>query len=145
MNLPNSSMLAEVPGHELTERLYQLRVKEREHLVEFLVYLGELDRRKLYLDLAFSSCFQFCVEQLGLSRSSTFRRVVAARGSTYLMELHHIVPFAVGGPAIASNLGLRCALHNRRHAEKELGEERVTRKIAHRRQAGHGGIEADSG
>jgi hypothetical protein len=79
MNLPNSCMLSEVPGHELTERLYQLRVKEREQLVEFLVYLGELDRRKLYLDLAFPSCFQFCVEHLGLSRSSTFRRVVAAR------------------------------------------------------------------
>jgi 5-methylcytosine-specific restriction endonuclease McrA len=64
-------------------------------------------------------------------------------GSTFLLQVHHIVPFAVGGPATAANCELRCAGHNRHQARKELGEERVTRKIAHRRQAGRGGIGPD--
>jgi 5-methylcytosine-specific restriction endonuclease McrA len=68
-----------VPDHELTARLYQLRVRERAQLVEFLVYLAELDRRKLYLDAGFPSCFQFCLAYLGLTNGSAFRRVVGAR------------------------------------------------------------------
>jgi len=64
---------------ELTDRLYELRSKERALLVEFLVYLGELDRRKLYLDIGFASTFEFCVTHLGLSNGATFRRLTAAR------------------------------------------------------------------
>jgi 5-methylcytosine-specific restriction endonuclease McrA len=79
MNLPKLDALAGVPGHELTAHLYRLRVKERERLVEFLLYLAELDRRKLYLDLGFPSCFRFCLDHLGLTNSSAFRRVVGAR------------------------------------------------------------------
>src|SRR5215471_4196088 len=64
---------------ELTDRLYELRSKERALLVEFLVYLGELDRRKLYLDIGFASSFESCVGHLGLSNGATFRRLTAAR------------------------------------------------------------------
>src|SRR5215471_18518904 len=64
---------------ELTDRLYELRSKERALLVESLVYLGELDRRKLYLDIGFASSFEFCVGYLGRSNGATFRRLTAAR------------------------------------------------------------------
>src|SRR5262249_9485874 len=47
--------------------------------VEFLLYLAELDRRKLYLELGFSSTFAFLTDHLGLTRSSAFRRTTAAR------------------------------------------------------------------
>jgi hypothetical protein len=71
--------LALVSSQELTGRLYSLRVEERELLVEFLACLGELDKRKLYSELGFSSLFAYCMEHLGLSRSGTFRRTTAAR------------------------------------------------------------------
>jgi len=75
-SLPNLSRL---PSSALTARLYSLRAEERTLLVEFLRYLGELDRRKLYLELGFSSLFAYCTDFLGLSRSSTFRRTTATR------------------------------------------------------------------
>src|SRR4030095_9866731 len=71
--------LTDVPSDHLTARLYELRGRERALLVEFLVYLAELDRRRLYLELGFSSLFAFCLEHLGLTRASTFRRTTAAR------------------------------------------------------------------
>jgi len=40
---------------EITARLYEIRKQERGLLVEFLTYLAEVDRRRLYLELGFSS------------------------------------------------------------------------------------------
>src|SRR5262249_28690897 len=71
--------LASLPPDQLTARLYSLRAQERTLLVEFLAYLGELDRRRLHLELGFPSTFAFCTDYLGLSKGSTFRRLTAAR------------------------------------------------------------------
>jgi hypothetical protein len=53
-----------ISSQELTGRLYSLRVEERELLVEFLACLGELDKRKLYLELGFTSLFAYCTNHL---------------------------------------------------------------------------------
>jgi hypothetical protein len=37
------------------------------------------------------------------------------------LELHHVVPFARGGPTSADNLELRCRAHNAYEAEQEFG------------------------
>jgi len=71
--------LAEVPAEQVTARLFELRVEERQRLVEFLLYLGELERRKLHLDLGFGSVFVYCTDYLGLSKGGAFRRTQAAR------------------------------------------------------------------
>jgi len=73
------STLSRLSPAELTNRLYELRSDERQLLVEFLAHLGELDRRKVAVDLGFPSSFEFCVQHLGLSSSATFRRLTAAR------------------------------------------------------------------
>ena len=39
-----------------------------------------------------------------------------------MLELHHLVPFADGGPATAENLELRCRRHNQYEAERWFGE-----------------------
>ncbi len=71
--------LALLPSPALTARLYEIRKAERSLLVEFLAYLGELDRRQLYLELGFSSTFAFLTDHLGFTRSAAFRRTTAAR------------------------------------------------------------------
>src|SRR3990170_7472623 len=38
-----------------------------------------MDRRRLYLELGWPSLFAYCVEHLGLSKASAFRRTAAAR------------------------------------------------------------------
>ena len=79
MTIVNRTEIARLPSGELTSRLYSLRVAERQLLVEFLAYLGELDARKVFLELGFKSTFAFCTDHLGLTRSSAYRRMIAAR------------------------------------------------------------------
>jgi hypothetical protein len=47
---------------------------------------------------------------------------------TRFLELHHLEPFARGGPHEASNLALRCAAHNRLAAEQDFGQELISRR-----------------
>jgi 5-methylcytosine-specific restriction endonuclease McrA len=79
MTIIDRDAICRLSAGDLTSRLYHLRATERALLVEFLAYLGELDARKVYLELGFSSTFAFCTDHLGLSRSSAFRRTTAAR------------------------------------------------------------------
>lgn len=56
-----------------------LIVREREHLTKILHHLKEIDRRKLYSDLGFSSLYDYCTKELGYSNGSAYRRIEAAR------------------------------------------------------------------
>jgi 5-methylcytosine-specific restriction endonuclease McrA len=40
-------------------------------------------------------------------------------GSTYLLQLHHRIPWAKGGPNTPENLTLHCFTHNQLEAERE--------------------------
>ena len=71
--------LSGLENDELLAALSALVQREHELLSDFLAHLAELDERRLYLDLGFSSLFAFCTDALGLSRSSAGRRIAAAR------------------------------------------------------------------
>jgi hypothetical protein len=66
-------------SEDLTARVDQLASRERLLICDFLVYLAELDRRELHLELGFPSLFAYCTEHLRFSKASTFRRTTAAR------------------------------------------------------------------
>lgn len=53
--------------------------EERKLLNEILELLSEVSARRLYLDLAYPSLFEFCVKELGYSTSAAFRRIEAMR------------------------------------------------------------------
>ncbi len=57
----------------------KLSIQERKLTVQILHHLKEIDRRKLYSDMRFSSLFEYCVKELGYSESSALRRITAAR------------------------------------------------------------------
>ncbi len=68
----------------LTDELLEVRLKklvssERKitHLV--LQYIAEIDRRKLYLQRAYSSLFEFMVKEHGYSAAAAMRRIEGAR------------------------------------------------------------------
>jgi 5-methylcytosine-specific restriction endonuclease McrA len=42
-------------------------------------------------------------------------------GSTVRLELHHVIPVALGGPPVAINLRLACSSHNKADAWEVLG------------------------
>src|SRR5450432_536968 len=71
--------LGGLENDELLAALSALVQREHELLSDFLAHLAELDERRLYLDLGFSSLFAYCTEALGLSKSSAGRRIAAAR------------------------------------------------------------------
>jgi hypothetical protein len=53
--------------------------RERELTTKILNHLREIDKRKLYSDLGYSSLFDYCIKDLGYSESSTHRRIQSAR------------------------------------------------------------------
>ena len=63
----------------LIEDTKVLVLKEREVLVKLLHHLKEIDARKLYSDLGFSSLFVYMTKGLGFSESAAGRRIQAAR------------------------------------------------------------------
>src|SRR5262249_39109262 len=71
--------LAELSSDALTTRLTELRGSERLSLVEFLWYLGEMDRRRSHLGLGYPSLFAYCTDALRLPKASAFRRTTSAR------------------------------------------------------------------
>ena len=76
MHCDNSS-LAHLSVDVLTTRIGQLLSREREAMLEFLLHLAELDRRRHYLELGYSSTFAYCSEGLRLSKASSYRRSTA--------------------------------------------------------------------
>src|SRR5688572_12091816 len=68
-----------IDDQSLSMKLRTLVGDERQVMAEFIVYLAEFDRRRLYAPCGFSSSYAWLTEHLKLSNASAFRRVTAAR------------------------------------------------------------------
>ncbi len=71
--------LASLSDEQLLAQLPVLRSKERRAKAEVIVYLAEVDRRKLFLREACSSLYTFCVQRLGYSEDAARKRMRVAR------------------------------------------------------------------
>ena len=60
---------------------------ERSATTKLLHHLKEIERRKLYCDLKYSSLFAYCMHELGYSEGAAQRRIVAARTLTDMPEI----------------------------------------------------------
>jgi hypothetical protein len=56
-----------------------LASREREITTKMLHHLKEIDKRRLYSDLGFSSLYDYCIRELQFSNSSAHRRIQGAR------------------------------------------------------------------
>jgi 5-methylcytosine-specific restriction endonuclease McrA len=52
---------------------------ERHSLAQFIAHLAEMDRRRCYEDLGYSSLFRYCLEELQFAEGAAYRRIRAAR------------------------------------------------------------------
>src|SRR6202165_1752781 len=66
-------------ARDLDRRLADLVRSERHLVVQFVVELAGFAKRELHRELGYTSLFYYCVRQLGLSKSSAFRRSEVAR------------------------------------------------------------------
>jgi 5-methylcytosine-specific restriction endonuclease McrA len=64
---------------ELLAALAGLVERENDLMSDLLAHLAELDERRLYLELGFSSLFAYCTEALGFCKSAAGRRIAVAR------------------------------------------------------------------
>jgi hypothetical protein len=71
--------LQRLSNEELDQNLKFLVRQEREILSEILEHICEIDRRKFYLQMAYSSLFDYLTKHLGYSAGSAQRRIDAAR------------------------------------------------------------------
>src|SRR5450432_1772219 len=71
--------LGGVGNEELVAALFVLVRRENDLMSDLLAHLAELDERRLYLDLGFTSLFAYCTEALGFCKSSAGRRIAVAR------------------------------------------------------------------
>ncbi len=72
---------------ELDSKIKILAQKEREVLHEILLHIHEADRRRLYLELAYSSLYAYLTEGCGYSAAAAQRRIDAARLITPVPEV----------------------------------------------------------
>jgi HNH endonuclease len=68
-----------VGNDELLAALSVLVRRENDLMADLLAHLAELDERRLYLDLGFTSLFAYCTEALGFCKSSAGRWIAVAR------------------------------------------------------------------
>ncbi len=72
------AQLQRLSSADLCRQTERLVVEERRQTAYLIAHLSEVARRKLHLELGFTSLFAYCVEHLGLSEGSTALRVQVA-------------------------------------------------------------------
>lgn len=76
MEIDNLKKLANQELHNYTKNIV---AREREITTQVLHTLAEVDRRKLFAEMGFSSLFAYCTKALGYSDSAAQRRIIAMR------------------------------------------------------------------
>ncbi len=73
--------LKKVTSQNLDANLKLLVTSEREILIEILIHIVEVERRKLYLTYGYSSLFEYLTKRIGYANGSAQRRIDVALGS----------------------------------------------------------------
>src|SRR6187455_1362298 len=120
--------LKSLADDELLAGLSRIVGRRNQITAEFLAYLAELDERQIFLDLGFSSLFEYCVEALGLCESTAGRHIAAAR---VCRDHPQVFAMVASGALHASALSmLRKHLTTENAAELfELCKQRSARKV----------------
>ena len=74
-----SSEVKKLSNQQLLSQTKLLVQKERNIHIQVLHHLEEIDFRKLYLELGFSSLFDYAVKELGYSEGAAYRRIKAMK------------------------------------------------------------------
>lgn len=73
------SVFLKVSDQDLNLKIKSLAAEERKLTKKILLYIAEVDKRKLYLKMAYPSLFDYLTKEVGYSAGSAYRRIDAAR------------------------------------------------------------------
>jgi hypothetical protein len=93
--------LAKLKDSDLLAQIKTYVQSERDVLVKILDHLREIERRRLFSDLGYSSLFDYAVKELKYSEGQAVRRIQAMR---LLKELPQLEPKIVSGVLSLSNV-----------------------------------------
>lgn len=85
----------------LLSDIKKISAEERQLTLKVLYHLKEIERRRLFSDLGYSSLFDYCVKELGYSNASAARRIQSAR---LLKEMPFLGRKIADGSITLSNL-----------------------------------------
>jgi hypothetical protein len=71
--------LQSVPDTELLQRTQHLAREEQRIGIEVIHHLAEINTRKLFASLGYSSLFDYCTRELGYAEASAYRRISAMK------------------------------------------------------------------
>src|SRR5210317_2191163 len=80
--------LTKLTDNELLTRTQVLRSKEQKLLLELLLHIAAVDKRKLYRNAGYSSLYRYMIEGLEYSESASHRRIQVARAVSEFPELY---------------------------------------------------------
>jgi len=81
VGLTDGASLERVGKHRLLREFAALVGRDRGSAADLLVYIGEIDRRRLYLEHAFPSMFAFCTKRFRMSEAVAAKRIRAGRAA----------------------------------------------------------------
>ena len=81
VGMRDAGSLERVGRRRLLRDFAALVGKDRGNTVELLLYIGEIDRRKLYLEHACPSMFAFCTKRFRMSEAVAAKRIRAGRAA----------------------------------------------------------------
>ena len=101
---------------ELNLKIKSFAMQERKLTEVILRYLAEVDRRKLYLKMAYPSIFEYLIKEIGYSAGSAQRRIDGARLLQRIPEVSSKIKAGSINLAQVSKLQMIC-----RRVKKESG------------------------
>lgn len=124
----NTFELQKISNNDLDQTLKQAVKKERELSSEILLHIAEVDRRKLFLTLAYPNLFEYLTKHIGYSAGSAQRRIDAARLSK---EVPEVISKLEDGSLNLAQVGLlqksvrQCQLENKTKVNTQVKKQLV--------------------
>jgi 5-methylcytosine-specific restriction endonuclease McrA len=107
--------LEHLSDRQLLDGLSNASNQQRSALAELIAHLGEVEERRLHLEAAHGSMFDYCVSRLGMSEDEACRRIDLARLARRLPALFPLL--ARGEISLSVALLLKPVLTHENHAE----------------------------
>ncbi len=85
--LPKDEVIKSLDNSALIEEIRKAAKTEQDLTLQVIELISEINRRKIFLKLGFSSLFDFVTKDLGYEPSSAMRRIQAARAISEIPEL----------------------------------------------------------